>query len=142
MPAIKSNPARKPANRMRDMIGSSASPLFTCSLTKRPVPIRPKGRSEMDSDGHILLFVDRHVIQAEPGTHSAQLFYANGQEMEYLSVTGTGEQVTDPETIQAVLARHSAGEGVQEDDVLIRIRPVSAFSWNTRTGTLTPIMKQ
>lgn len=142
MPAIKKHSARGSVSRLREMIGSSGSPLFTCSLTKRPVPMRPHGRSEVDADGSILLFIDRNMIDPGDGTHAAQLFYANGSDMEYLSISGTGEQVTDSAMIRRQHEMHGSDEGIRPDDLLIRIRPESAFSWNTRTGALTPIMKK
>ncbi|RYY56555.1 MAG: hypothetical protein EOO05_18695 [Chitinophagaceae bacterium] len=142
MPAIKSNPVRGSLNSMRDMILSSATPLFTSSLTKRPVPMKPHGDSLVEPDGSILFFVDGCVLSRVDGrTHRAQLFYANGRETSYLSVTGNVELVNDPDTIRGCRNRQTVAGAIADTDVLVKVTPVTAFCWNTRTGELVPLIK-
>jgi hypothetical protein len=141
MPAIKSNALRAAASRMRELIRSSGSPLFTCSLTRRPVPVKPHGDSFVEPDGSILFFVDPSMVAGGEGTHRAQLFYPNTRDMIYLSVTGNGELVDDPAVISKWRSKQSGSGTIPDSDLLIRVKPVSAFCWNTKTGALDPLVQ-
>ncbi|MET0634888.1 MAG: pyridoxamine 5'-phosphate oxidase family protein [Chitinophagaceae bacterium] len=141
MSTLQITPARELLERMRELVGSADSTLFTCSLTKRPVPVQPLSVSYVETDGSIWFFTQGKLLVRTEDPHRAQLFYANTRDMVYLSVSGKGQVIPDREVVRQIMDKTGTITSKGIDQVLICVVPTSAFYWNARSGVVTPILR-
>lgn len=121
--------------------------MFASALDKKPISVRPMSTQEVGEDGVISFFSrkdsDKNVdIQMD---NKVQLFYANKDSAEFLSIYGEAEIMEDPAEAKRLwtpLAKTWFNEGADDPQLtIIRVHPVDAYYWDTKSNKVVSFLK-
>jgi general stress protein 26 len=120
---------------------------FVTSLSKKPLTSRPMSTQEIDDQGNFwflskLSSAKTEEIDEEP---EVQLFYSNRSGAEYLTVYGYAEIIKDRSKLEELwspMVRTWFTEGKDDPEIsIIRVRPVDAYYWDTKSNKLFALLK-
>lgn len=133
--------------KIRILVNHNSICLFGTGLTKIPVSVRPMSTQTVDDDGCLWFFSPANSEKNIDITDDprVQLFYANPDSSEFLSIFGHAIIITDRQKIKdlwspAVKAWFEGGEDDAELS-LIKVSPEEAYYWDTKNNKATTMMK-
>jgi general stress protein 26 len=134
-------------DKMRRLIEAEEICMFTTRLLQLPLDTRPMSTSEVDEAGHIW-FISR--VDSSKNTDiqqdkRVQLFYANRNNSEFLSVYGEAFISKDRNKIEELWSPVNNAwfeKGKDDPEIsLICVKPLDAYFWDTRNNWMISLLK-
>ena len=134
-------------DKMRRLIEAENICMFTTRLLQLPLDTRPMSTSAVDESGHIW-FISR--VDSAKNTDiqqdkRVQLFYANRNSSEFLSVYGEAYISKDRNKIGELWSSVDKAwfeKGKDDPEItLICVKPLDAYYWDTRHNRLISLIK-
>lgn len=101
--------------------------------------------SSLETDGKIWFFTRSCAAKKEESRCRAQLFYGNSTNTEYLSISGDGEVIADPDLLERFEQKLLDEEHpflTAADRMLICVNPTKAYSWDMRRGKMVSLLDE
>lgn len=147
MSEVKDLSNQEAIGKLKDLVKSAEIGLLTTSLSKIPLSTRPMGAQQVDDEGNIWFFSgkDSHKNEDIQQDNRVQLFFANKGNVEYLSIYGEAEEVTDKEKAKELwspIAKTWFHDGVDDPNLsLLKIKPLDVYYWDTKTNKAISLIK-
>jgi general stress protein 26 len=133
--------------KMKELAESAKICHFVTALENTPLSSRPMATQEVDDEGNFwFLSKESSHKNSDIEEHpEVQLFYSNHSSSEYLTVFGYAEVIQDRAKLKELwnpIAKAWFTEGIDDPEIsIIRVRPVDAYYWDTRTNKLVSLIK-
>jgi len=134
-------------DKMRELIKHNNICLFTTRLSETPFQTRPMSIQEVDDDGCLWCFSaddsdkNHQLIEDD----RVQLFFANPNQSEFMSVFGRATVVRDRERIAELwtpIVKAWFKEGKDDPHLtLLRVQPIEAYYWDTKNNKMIALVK-
>jgi general stress protein 26 len=121
--------------------------MFCTNLTQQPFETRPMSAQEVDEAGNIWFFsaVESNKNEEINNDNRVQLLFSDAGKAHFLSVYGTATVIKDREKTEElwnVFVKAWFQEGKDDPSLtLIRMRPESAYYWDTKYGKMISLLK-
>lgn len=134
--------AQDAIDKLKELVKNESSCFFCTQLSKQPITTRPMTTQKVDDEGNIWFMSS---IKSEKNIeiksdNAVQLFYANPQNYEFLTVNGKASIHTDREKIYELwtpFAKAWFKDGKDDADIsLIKVAPQSAYYWDTKNNKM------
>jgi general stress protein 26 len=142
------NLAGKPAvEEIREIAKHARFCLFGTALTSPPVTVRPMTVQSVDDAGALWFLSGRstHTNQHIAKDPLVQLFFANPEKQEFLTLDGTATIHTDRATREAhwtPFAKTWFNLGVDDPDLtVLRFQPAAGYYWDNKHGKTVAFLK-
>jgi general stress protein 26 len=133
--------------KMKELAEAARICHFVTGLNTTPLTSRPMATQEVDDEGNFwfLSKLSSHKNEEIDDDPEVQLFYSNNASSEYLTVFGYAEIIRDRKKLEELwnpMVKAWFTEGKDDPEVsIIRVRPVDAYYWDTKTNKLISLMK-
>jgi general stress protein 26 len=133
--------------KMKELAEGAKICHFVTGLSRKPLSSRPMATQEVDDEGNFWFLSKRSSNKNEDidDDPEVQLFYSNHGSSEYLTVFGYAEMVRDRNKLEELwspIAKAWFTEGKDDPELtIIRVRPVDAYYWDTKTNKLVSLIK-
>lgn len=134
-------------NKLKEIAMAARVCHFTTSLDKKPLSSRPMTTLDVDAEGNFWFLSMKsshknHDIESDP---EVQLFYANTDQSEFLSVFGYAEEVHDRGKLEELwnpIARNWFNEGKDDPEIsIIKVNVADAYYWDTKNNRMIQLVK-
>lgn len=138
---------KEAVSKIKEIILSAETCMFTTNLYERPLPTRPMETLEVDDGGNIWFFSNsysdkNHEILKD---NKVQLFYSNLNSAEYLSIYGQASVIVDKEQVQRLWtpgAKAWFKNGADDPTLtIIKVKPIKAHYWDTKNNKMVSLFK-
>lgn len=135
------------AEKIREIAKHARFCLFGTALKQPPVAVRPMTVQNVDDTGALWFLSGRqtHTNQHIASDPLVQLFFANPDKQEFLTLDGTATIHTDRPTKEAhwtPFAKTWFNQGVDDPDLtVIRVQPAAGYYWDTKHGKTVAFLK-
>jgi general stress protein 26 len=133
--------------KIKEIIMSAETCMFTTDLNEAPLQTRPMGTLDVDDAGNIWFFSRRSSEKNKDILYNnkVQLFYSNKNSAEYLSVFGQASIIIDKEQAQRLwtpIAKAWFKDGADDPELtIIKVKPVKAHYWDTINNKMVSLFK-
>jgi general stress protein 26 len=133
--------------KIKEIIISAETCMFTTDLNEAPLQTRPMGTLDVDDAGNIWFFSNSNSEKNKDILYNnkVQLFYANKNNAEYLSVYGQAAIIIDKELAQRLwtpIAKAWFKDGADDPTLtIIKVKPIKAHYWNTKDNKMVSLFK-
>jgi general stress protein 26 len=132
---------------MKELVDHTKICMFTTNLESTPLQTRPMATQLVDDEGTFWFLSDEHShknLQVEDDSR-VQLFYANADKYEFMTVYGYAVTSDDRSKIEQLwnpLAK-AWFKGGKDDPSLtaIMVLPEEAYYWDTRSSKMVSLIK-
>lgn len=144
---VKDLSNREGIAKMKELAESAKICHFVTALESTPLTSRPMATQEVDDEGNFwfLSKESSHKNDQIDDDPEVQLFYSNHGSSEYLTVFGFAEIIKDRAKLEELwnpIAKAWFTEGKDDPEIsIIRVRPVDAYYWDTKTNKLVSLIK-
>ena len=141
---LSSSPA---VDKLRELADDAGICFFTTNLSSLPLNARPMSTADIDDEGNIWFFSRNDSDKNEDieKDNRVQLFYCNKGSVEYLSVFGEAEILTDAAKINELwspIMKDWFTEGKNDPSItLIKVNTKDAYYWDTKSNKLVSLIK-
>lgn len=133
--------------KLKELGGNDKTCIMVTALNNRPQQARPMSSQGVDDEGNIW-FISAKSSEKNKDIASdseVQLYFANNNSYEYLSVYGHAEISVDRALIEeywSPIAKAWFSEGKDDPEVtLIKVVPLDAYYWDTKNNKLVSLFK-
>lgn len=138
------NPEAK--NKMKSLVENIKIGMMVTGFEDKPLDAVPMSTRKVDEAGDIwfLSLRSSEHNQNIQRTGAIQMLYSNPSDMEFLSVYGTGEIVTEKEKLKELYDKMSDSwfDGVDDPELTaIKFIPSEAYYWDTKTNKYISLLK-
>lgn len=133
--------------KIREITKHARYCLFGTALSKPPVTVRPMTVQSVDDAGTLWFLSGRstHTNQHLAKEPRAQLFFANADKLEFLTLDGTATIHTDRPTREAhwtPMAKTWFNEGIDDPELtVLKFQPAAGHYWDTKHGKTASLLK-
>jgi len=133
--------------KIKDIIMSAETCMFTTDLNETPLQTRPMGTLDVDDAGNIWFFSNCNSEKNKDILYNnkVQLFYSNKNTAEYLSVFGQASIIVDKEQAQRLwtpIAKAWFKDGANDAELtIIKVKPLKAHYWDTKHNKMVSLFK-
>lgn len=133
--------------KIREIVKHGRYCLFGTALTSPPIAVRPMTVQNVDDAGALWFLSGRSTstnqhLAANPGT---QLFFANPEKQEFLTLDGTTTIHTDRASKEAhwtPFAKTWFNQGIDDPELtVLRFQPAAGYYWDTKHGKTASLLK-
>ena len=146
--SIENLPHTKGIEKMKQLAEDSDICMFVTALDQLPLDSRPMSTQKVDEQGNIWFLSDKNSNKNKhiAADNRVQLFYANKNSSEYLSIYGEAEILYDRELIKEMwtsnIAKAWFEEGADDPDIsLIKVDPKDVYYWDTKHNRFVALLK-
>lgn len=137
---------RDALKKLRSLVEDIKTCMLTTNMDFLPLNVRPMHTLEIDDTGNIWFFNSKDSMQYTDiqNDNRVQLFYADPQKTEFLSIYGTASLSQDQEKIDALWNPMAKAwfSGKEDPDLsVLRIAPQDAYYWDTKHNKLVTLIK-
>lgn len=143
---IKNLVNQQAIDKIKELAKGTDVCLFTTALTKLPLMTRPMSVSDVDDEGN-LWFMSRKDSDKNrdiAADERVQIFFANKNDYEFLSIYGKAVIIQDKEKAKELwtpIAKTWFNEGVDDPELtLIRVHPEEAYYWDTKHNKIVTLL--
>ncbi|HMG83035.1 MAG TPA: pyridoxamine 5'-phosphate oxidase family protein [Ferruginibacter sp.] len=138
---------KEAVSKIKEIVISAETCMFTTDLNEAPLQTRPMGTLDVDDAGNIWFFSSSSSGKNKDILYNnkVQLFYSNKSGAEYLSVYGQASIIIDKEMAQRLwtpIAKAWFKNGADDPDLtIIKVRPIKAHYWDTKNNKMVSLFK-
>jgi len=133
--------------KVKDLVDAANTCMFTSQLSKVPLAARPMSTIKVDDDGTLWFFSKKSSEKNDELSHDnkVQLFYANNNSAEYLSIFGEASIVQDKQLAKELwtpIAKTWFTKGVDDPELsILKVHPLEAYYWDTKSNKMVAMLK-
>jgi len=144
---VKNLYSKEAVEKIKELAEAAKMCMFTSNLSKAPLDTRPMSTIQVDDDGTLWFFSKKSSIKNDELSHDnrVQLFYANNNSYEYLSVYGEASILQDKQKAKELwspLAKAWFHDGPDDPELsIIKVHPLEAYYWDTKSNKMISLIK-
>lgn len=144
---VKDLTSTEAIEKLKELGGNDKTCILVTALNRRPQSARPMSSQGVDDEGNIWFISAKSSDKNDDikADSEVQLYFANNNSYEYLSVYGRAEISYDRALIEeywSPIAKAWFSEGKDDPEVsLIKVVPLDAYYWDTKNNKMISLIK-
>lgn len=133
-------------NKLKSLVEDIKIGMMVTGFEEKPLDAIPMATKKVDDAGNIWFLSQRSSKHNQniKRTSAIQLLYSKPSDMEFLSVYGTGEIVTEKEKLEELYEEKSDSwfDGLNDPELTaIKFTPSEAYYWDSKTNKYISLFK-